>query len=442
MSRLETRLGLTAPPGPPPHRRWQIARNATSLLGLLRDPLAFVAGRFAEHGSTYYVREPAGTELYVTRELAVARDVLVTHAGAFTKAGGANDVLRPFLGNGLLISDGELWRAQRRRIQPAFLRRRIEGYAPTMVSHARDLPWTDGAHTDVFADMMRLTLRVACKTLFDHDARHDADDVAAAMDGLRRAAHFTVLPYWIPGSSAARGRAALGRLHAVLDGMVARRRRDGPRDDLLSMLLDAEGGAMDHDLLRDELVTLFLAGHETTSHALTWTWMLLSQHPEAEARVHAEVDALGRDPTAADVPALPFTEAVIKEALRLYPPAFALPRVAQEEVSVGGLRLAPGAQVVTWVWHLHRDPALFDDPTSFRPERHLDPTYDRHAWMPFGAGPRMCVGAGFAMLELVLVVAAIAQRWRARLTGDPPVTSPRVTLGPKGGMPMRVSARS
>lgn len=438
-----TESGRSPLPGPRPHRPWQLLRYGRSILALLRDPLSFVAGRFAEYGSTYHVREPGGGDLYVTRDLAMARGVLVEQARSFRKAGGANDRLRPFLGSGLLLSDGELWRAQRRRIQPAFHRRRIDGYAATMVDHSRDLGWSDGEELDVSAEMMRLTLRVACKTLFDHDAREDADEVAAAMEAVRSATRPTVLPYWIPGTTAARGRQALAGLHSIIDRMVARRRAEGMRDDLLSMLLEAEEGAMSPELLRDELVTLFLAGHETTSHALAWTWMLLSEHPQVEARLHTELDEIlsGRDPTPEDVPDLPFTEAVIKEALRLYPPAFALPRVAAEQVSVADVELAPGAQVVVWLWHLHRSPQLFAEPLRFWPERHLDSDWPRGAWMPFGAGPRMCIGSGFAMLELQMVVACLAQRWRLRLLGAPPEVSARVTLGPRGGLPMRVLAR-
>jgi cytochrome P450 len=429
------------PPGPPPHRRRDVLRTARSVRALVADPLGFVGERFREHGDLYHVDEGGGSHLYVTCDADRIREVLVERAADFCKAGGANDRLVPFLGNGLLTADGESWREQRRLTQPRFHARAITGYARTMVDHAEAVAWTDGERVDVSDAMMRLTLRIVCKALFDHEVRDDADHVAATMDALRHGTAQSLLPDWVPTPTRIAARRAVRRIDALIARLIEERTAGGLRDDLLSMLLDV---GLDRRLVRDDVVTLFLAGHETTSHALSWTWWLLATHPDAEARLHQELDDVlgGRAPTVDDVERLPFTAAVASEAMRLFPPAFAVARVAAVDTQLGEYRLAAGSQVLSWIWHCHRSARWFDEPEAFRPERFLAPTFPKHAYLPFGAGTRMCIGAGFAKMELVLVLASLARRWRLIAAPGQTVTPlARVTVSPKGGLPLTVARR-
>ena len=429
---------IAYPPGPRPHRRRSILRTIWSTRRLIADPFGFVGSRFDQYGDTYHVDEGGGSHLYVTRDPDFIRDVLVTCTSAFKKQGGANDRLRPVLGNGLVTSDGELWKRQRKLMQPAFHRKTIATYAEHITAHADRVDWPDGGQIDVDSEMMSLTLKIVCKTLFDHDVETDTDEVAAAMEALRMGVQPELLPAWVPTPRRRRMGRAMAGLDRIIDELVARRKQEGLRSDLLSLLLDVEGG-MSHQQLRDELVTLFLAGHETTSHAMTWTWYLLSQHPEVEERLHAEVDRVlgGRAPTVADLPDLPWTDAVIHESMRIYPPVYAVARVASEPVEVGGWQLEAGAQVLCWIYHCHHNPKVFEEPEAFRPERFQAPTFPKHAYIPFGSGARMCIGAGFAALELRLLLANLSQRYTMSLVNGHRVSlHPRVTLSPRNGMPM------
>jgi len=435
------------PPGPKPHRKRDILRTARSLWSLGSDPIGFVGTRFEEYGDLYHVDEGGGSHLYITRNPDHIREVLVTRASSFVKRGGANDRLRPILGDGLLTSDGELWRRQRRAIQPAFHGQRLAGYADVMVQAADSVDWAHGETRDISAEMMELTLQIVCRTLFHHDATDDTEVVADAMETLRQTTRQTLLPMRFHPVLRRRRDRALDGIYGLIDHMIEERRSNGLRADLLSHLLELTDGPghMPLQLLRDELVTLFLAGHETTSHALTWTWYLLSQNPQARARLHEELDEVlaGRPPTLADLTALPWTSAVIDEAMRLFPPAFAVARVASVEVELGEYTLAPGAQVVCWIWHAHHDSRWFEEPEAFLPQRMLAPTFAKHAFVPFGAGQRMCVGASFARMELRLLLALLASRWDLRLSPDQRVgLSPRVTLAPKWGMRMVIGRRA
>jgi cytochrome P450 len=429
------------PPGPPPHRRRDLLRTARSIRALVADPLGFVGGRFAEYGELYHVDEGGGSHLYVTCDADRIREVLVERAADFRKAGGANDRLVPILGDGLLTADGASWKEQRRLMQPRFHARAIAGYGQTMVAHAEALQWEDGQRLDVSEAMMQLTLRIVCKALFDHEVESDADDIASTMEALRQGSVRSLLPDWLPTPTAWRRRQAVRRIDALIARLIEERRSTGLRSDLLSMLLEV---GLDEKLVRDDVVTLFLAGHETTSHALSWTWWLLANHPEATARLHEELDQVlgGRAPTVEDVERLPWTSAVLSEAMRLYPPAYAIPRVAATETRLGPFTLAPGSQVVCWIWHCHRSPRWFEAPEAFRPERFLQPAFPKHAWLPFGAGTRMCIGAGFARMELALLLASLARRYRLLAApGQVVVPQPRITLAPQGGLPLTVSRR-
>jgi cytochrome P450 len=387
-------------------------------------------------------------------------DVLVTRQRNFAK-GYFYRILGPLLGNGLLTSEGDFWLRQRRLAQPAFHRERISAYADTMVAYTQDVTtaWRDGEQRDVHADMMRLTLRVVGKTLFDTDFEADAPEIGEALPSALHELNNQMtgpeflLPGGIPTPSRLRLRRAVRRLDPVVYRIIAERSAD-PVDhgDLLTALLrarDDNGSRMTERQLRDEAMTIVLAGHETTALALTWSWYLLSEHPRALERLTAELDSVlaGRAPTLADVPKLVYAEAVLSEAMRLYPPIFGIGRESIAECDLGGQTLPAGTNVYIVPFVIQRDPRLFDEPDAFRPDRWLDgpaKPLPRFAYFPFGGGPRLCMGQQFAMLEAVLVLSTIAQRWRLEHTGDRSAIQPvpALTLRPKQGMRVRVLERS
>lgn len=454
---------LKLPPGPPPVRRtpWDLYRY---LREFQRDPAGFVARRFATYGDMYYA--PLGpTRLYVTRHPEHIREVLVDKGSSFkkTEVGNAARHLRRFLGSGLLLSNGELWRRQRRMINPALHRRQVESYAGIMVGATERMldKWQGGGLVELSTEMMQLTLAIVTKSLFDYGVEERSGEVMAAMDTFRTVATTpALLPSWLPLPGELRTRRALALVDGIIYGMIDQRQALGAaelsrRTDLLSALIlatDDEAAAdeerrMTRQLLRDELLTMFLAGHETTSHALTWTFYLLSQHPEVEAKLHAELDAAlgGRPPTLADLRALPYTDMVLSEALRLYPPAPVVSRTAAEDTEVGGYPIPAGAEVIIWLYFTHHDPRWFPEPEAFRPERFAQgtPAAVRGAFLPFGGGSRLCIGKEFALLEARLVLATVAQRFRLQLEPGQRV-APRfaVTLSPRHGMQMRLTQRS
>lgn len=454
------------PPGPPPLRRtpWALYRY---LRDFQRDPAGFVARRFAEYGDMYYA-PLGGTRLYVTRHPDHIRDVLIDKGSSFkkTEAGNAARHLRRFLGSGLLLSNGELWRRQRRMINPALHRRKVETYAATMVGHTRRMldAWRPGAVVELSSEMMQLTLAIVTQSLFDYGVSEHAGAVMQAMDAFRTVATTPVfLPPWLPLPSELRTRKALALVDGIIYRMIDERRALGEaelaqRGDLLSALIlatdeeaspqapGAERG-MTRQLLRDELLTLFLAGHETTSHALSWTFYLLAQHPQIEAQLHAELDAVLGDspPTVEQLRALPFTEMVLNEAMRLYPPAPVVSRTAIEDTEIGGYTIPAGAEVIIWLYFTHHDPRWFPEPQAFRPERFAQgiPTAVRGAFLPFGGGSRLCIGKEFALMEARLVLATMAQRFRLQLEPGQEI-APRfaVTLSPRNGLRMRLVERA
>jgi cytochrome P450 len=363
------------------------------------------------------------------------------------------------LGQGLLTSEGDFWRGQRKLAQPAFHRDRIAGFADLMVGFTDRLlgEWADGQERDIQADMMRLTLEIVAKALFGAELGSDWTEVREAMETLMHSFVGTtsspiIIPRWLPTPNNLRVKAAIRRLDRVLFRIITHRREDAEdRGDLLSMLLqsrdDESGRGMTDRQLRDECMTLFLAGHETTASTLAWAWYQLSANPEAEARLHQEVDTVlgGRLPTLADLPRLTFTDNIITETLRLYPPGWMLGREAIVPLELGGYRVAKGTTVFMSTYVIQRDPRWYDDPDAFRPDRWsggLLQRIPRYAYFPFGGGPRICIGNNFALMEATLVMATIARKYRLRVT---PVTRyepmPSMTLRPSDGMRMTVSKR-
>lgn len=443
---------LRRPPGPRIGRLEAVRAFRRDSLGLFE--LA------ANHGDVAFFRAgPFG--IYVLSHPDLVKDILVVRHRDVMKGRGLQ-ALKELLGEGLLTSEGDFHRKQRRTIQPIFRHDRIRGYGEAMVEQAERTAdgWIDGATVDVHQEMYRLTLAIVGRTLFDRDIEaEDAREVSEALgSGLelfdRLMSLFAPLLSRLPLPKTRQLNRARARLDAVIYGMIEERRRTGADgDDLLSLLLRArdeegDGGGMTDRQLRDEAMTIFLAGHETTSVALTWTWYLLSEHPEAEARLHAELDeVLGeRPPTVDDLPRLPYTEMVLTESMRLYPPAYVLGRTALEDLDLGGYLVPKGATMLTSQWVVHRDPRWFDEPLEFRPERwtpEARASLPRYAYFPFGAGPRICIGEPFAWMEGALLLAAIARRWRMRLVpGHPVATQPKVTLRPAHGMRMTLQRRA
>ena len=369
---------------------------------------------------------------------------------------------RDLLGKGLLISEGELWQRQRRLMQPAFHRDRIAGYGRTMVtSTERALGvWRDGETRDIHKEMMSLTLDIAARTLFNVEIASASDRIANALNAIlivtAKPARILRLVRSVPTRAERNYRRAVRDLDEIVYGIIrdrraARARGDAPKEnDLLGMLLaaqDEDGSGMSDQQIRDETLTLLLAGHETTAIALSWAWYLLSQNPEAESKLHAELESVlgGRLPQTEDLPRLPYTERVVKESMRLYPPAYVVLRLSVEDCEIGGYKIPRGSSVGTSSWVVHRDPRYFPDPERFLPERWTDEfqrSLPRFAYFPFGGGPRVCIGAQFAMMEATLVLATVAQRYSLRMVPDHPVeTSPSITLRPRYGLRMTLHRR-
>ena len=438
-------------PGPPALRSVSL-RRALYLQEYIRDPLALVSRRFAAYGDVYCVR--VGSDpLFVTRHPDAIRQVLVTDASRFEKR---DPGLKRFLGEGLFTAEGEVWRRHRRMIQPGFGRQRIADYGDAMVETTRRHlgQWREGQTLELRQELTGLTLAVVCEALFSHALQGEARSVGAAMTVFQETlGRPDPIPDWIPTPYHRNLRSAAAEVDGIVYALLDRRRDSGAtrHDDLVQMLLDARdeaGAPLTREEIRDELVTFFLAGHETTANGLVWTFHLLADHPHVERRLRAELhDRLGdRDPAVNDLPDLPYLAAVVDESLRHYPPAYALARNAIEHVTleVGDERfdLAPGQPIVTWIWHAHHDARFFRDPFRFEPRRFLPgaPPIDRHAYLPFGLGARKCIGAGFARMEMQLLLGTILRRWHFDApTGRRIPTAPRITLTP--GKPVTVRAR-
>jgi cytochrome P450 len=392
----------------------------------------------------YYVNEPAAIE-----------ELLVTAGRSYVKGRGTQRLER-LLGRGLLTSNGALHLRQRRLVQPAFHRERIAGYAATMVARAERFAANvvPDETIEMDAAMARLTLGIAAETLFGAHIDDEADTIGRALDVAMESFPISLSPIgelldhlpWVPVVRRFLG--ARAELDAIVYRLIAARRNDpgaGSRADVLEMLLAAGDGpdGMDVRQIRDETMTIFLAGHETTAMALTWTWWLLSQHPKVEAKLRAELAAVldGRAPTMDDVPALRLTRDVIAESMRLYPPAWVVGRRAIEDAPLGPWTVPKGSIVIASQWITHHDPRFWREPEAFRPERWSNGETDglpKFAYFPFGGGTRVCIGEAFAWTELVLVLATIARRWR--FEAAPGLTAlpfqPSVTLRPATAVPL------
>lgn len=384
--------------------------------------------------------------------------VLVTHAGKFVKHFGLR-IYGPVLGNGLVTSEGEFWRRQRKLAAPAFQGARIARYAGEMLAQAAGMlrTWRDDEVRDVHADMMRLTLQIACKTLLGVHDSPDADVVGRALyDGMvvlgRRIRRAIPVPDWIPTRDNRRLKSSLSILNTIVNGIIRdhRQTQNANGDDLLARLLaerDEDGSRMSDRQLFDEALTLLLAGHETTALALSYSLYLLATHPAAQDQLHAELSAVlaGGLPSHADLPRLEFTRRVVTEAMRLYPPADVLGREAIEDCTIEGISIRRGTTIFMSQWVMHHDERYFPEPDRFDPGRwtpQFEKSLPRFAYFPFGGGPRYCIGQTFAMTEAILLLAAICQKFSLEpVPGFELVLWPNITLRPRDGVPLIIRRR-
>jgi len=424
------------------------------------DPLAFYIGTAREYGDIAYFRL-GPLRIYLLNHPELIRQVLVEQAPKFHKPSLVKRAARLSLGRGLLTSDGLLWKQQRKLIQPAFRHDRLaEAYGDVISEYAERMvsSFEDEEVRCIDDDMGKLTLAIVVKALFGEELSREADEIGELLLAVADASNERLnspfgLLSWIPTRRNLRERRALARFDEIIRVLIRTRRQSaGQREELLSALLsavDADTGArMSDRQLRDEMMTLFLAGQDTTAHALTWTWYLLARHPDVEAKLLEEFRRAlaGRAPRATDLPNLPYTEMIVREAIRLFPPAPFFGRQPIEDVTVGGWEIPKGSLIVVSTYALHRDRRFFPEPEQFNPDRFApgwEERISRFAYLPFGGGPRVCIGNGFAMLEARLVLATVAQRCKLLLEPNTEIAPKQlVTLRPSHAVRMRVEKRA
>jgi cytochrome P450 len=448
----QTSQGRPRPIRPPWRDLMPLMRAfGTDMLGALTE----VKDKYGD-----FVRTRLPLHIYFVYDPRAIEEILVKKAESFRKDY-TSRLLKRVVGNGLLLSEGDTWRRQRRLVQPAFHHQQLQSYAALMVGAIERAMtgWRGGEVRDVHADMMGVTLDIVAESLFGADVSAAAGDIGRIIGELMEefgkvlglSARFQP-PAWVPTPTNLRLRRTKARIDALILGIIeARKQSQEARDDLLSLLLrarDEGGGRMTDDQVRDEAIILFLAGHETTALALTYALYLLATHPEQQARLADELGRVlgGRSPALGDLDKLAFTEAVVLESMRLYPPAWGIARESITPVEIAGYAFPKGSTFVMSTWTVHRDGRHFDDPAAFKPERwqgNFQKRLPRFAYFPFGGGPRVCIGNRFAMMEAKLVLASAVQRFRFDPTPETEVRLfPSVTLRPRGGVRLRINERA
>ncbi len=447
-------------PGAPTARVAPGPRGPISALALMRAPLPCLEKMFRQYGDVVHLRM-LNLHVYAIAHPDGIRHALQDNHRNYTKSADYQ-ILARLLGNGLVTSEGALWLRQRRLMQPMFHRQKIAAFGAMMTECTGEMleRWSGRAQSgeafDVVGEMMRLTLHIVGRALLTMDLTSHADQVGRNMtianESLSEFNLSTLMP-WLPSPRNLRFKRATRELHSLVLNIIADRRRDA-RDygDLLSMLLavrdEETGEGMNDEQLRDEVLTLILAGHETTATALSWIWYLLSQHPEIEAKLHAELDEVlgGRVPTMADLANLNYTGMVVDEAMRLYPPVWAVGRAAIDDDEIMGYRIPKGSNLALVQWFAHRHPSFWENPARFDPEGFSAERAGgrpRYAYFPFSGGPRMCIGNIFALTEAQLVLAAVAQRYRLHMVpGHRIELQPLVTLRARYGVEVTLERRA
>jgi cytochrome P450 len=438
------------PPGPP-------NRLLSALFGAMQqNPLDYFTDMARKYGDVSGMRIGNFRSLFINHPDLI-EDVLVNNAKKYHK-GRILQANKYLFGEGLLTSEGDFWLRQRRLSQPAFHRARVSAYAATMAEYVEQMlaTWHNGEERDIHEEMLQLALRIVGKTLFDADVTRDAKEVGETLNILLQiAANFgrTILvPLWVPTPRNLRAKLGIKRLEKVIYRIIAERRASGhDTGDLLSILLhaqDEDGSHMNDRQLRDETITLFLAGHETTANTLSWTWWLLAQNPAVEKKFHEELHGVlgGRVPTLNDLPKLRYLSHVLTESLRLYPTAWGMARLAAEEHEIAGYPVRVGYGVAFAQWVVQRDERWFDAPLEFRPERWengLAKQLPRFAYFPFGGGPRQCIGNAFALMEASVVLATVGRKYRFSLVPEHQVTPlASITLRPRNGIRVTLESRA
>ncbi|WP_244933523.1 cytochrome P450 [Neobacillus mesonae] len=423
------------------------------------DPLTFL-NKASRYGEVVKIRFGPLQNVYLISNPELIKQVLVTKSKCFVKSKDFH-ALKPIIGEGLLTSEKETHMRQRRLIQPAFKRSHIINYGQDMIDITTDFvsKWEDGEERILTQDMMSITLGIISKTMFSLDFKEGYSILGKPIEtamrvALKRMRTLLNLPLWIPTKTNLEYKDALDKLNKVLYSVIDNRRKDQERhEDMLGILMDARdddhGIGMTDTQVRDEVMTIFLAGHETTANALSWTFYLLSQYPEAQKKLFDEIDNVigNRHPVPADFMNLPYTQNIIWESLRIYPPAYITGRQAEDDVEIGDYRFKKGDTIMVSQYVMHHKHEYFPDPESFRPERFENnflKTIPAYAYFPFGGGPRVCIGNHFAFMEAVLILATISQRFKINLALDhrPVIPFPSITLRPRGGLRMNLEERT
>ncbi len=459
-------MSATPSVAPPTAPRIATGPRGLPIIGVIRDVrkdvLGWLTRTAAEHGPVAQYRFGPGRAYLVTHPDGL-KHVLQDHVKNYTKDHYSYAMVRRIIGDGLLTSGGETWLKQRRLAQPAFHRARISAMAEQMVRATAELSehWAESQRTGeprhATRDMMALTLRIVGEALLGTDVRAETEAVSVAFNVLseqtvERFRSLRLIPPVLPTAYDRAFRQATHALREVVIRAIAKRREHlEDKGDLLSMFMlarDEETGVqMDDEHLRNEVLTMLLAGHETTATALSWAWALLEQNPDAERKLHAELDAVlgGRLPTAEDVPRLVYTRRVLDETMRLYPPVYVLSRKVVEDDTVCGYQVLGGSTVDISPYVTHRLPEFWPDPDRFEPDRFTPEQVaarPRYAYYPFLGGPRQCIGNNFALMEGTLILATLAQRHRPRMVaGYTPTPEPLITLRPSGELPVTLTAR-
>jgi len=444
---------------PPEHVREPPSHDGHPIIGNTYQLVRQQGGLFEEaaaNGDIVRLRLLGFGNLYQVNHPDIVEEIL-TDRDRFVKASQSREDLGDLLGQGLVLSEGELWERQRQRIQPAFYMEQIADYTESMVSAVEQAAdeWTGEPVVNVEDEMKALTLRILVTSIFGGEIDYEGQQIRETVEKLQEPGQpakqpiARMVPRWVPIPMWRRYKEGIREMESVIETFVeARRGEAAQHDDLLSRLLtstDEDGDGMSEKLLRDELMTFLFAGHETTATALTFTWYLLSQHPEVERKLHAEVDAVldGGPATFDNLPDLEYTEHVIQESMRLYPPVPQIPRETTEPVELGGYAVPEGVTIAPSQWTIHRDGRFWEQPAQFRPERFAtERDRPRFAYFPFGGGPRRCIGQQFAMVEAKLILASLAHRYRLRLQSDPEIDlAVSITTMPIDPIEMQVEPR-